>query len=101
MATPSGKVVASAALPARQAYLVAVACLVLGLVVGYFFLFGPVRSVTPPHVIASPVAAAASVPAMLAKLTLDQMKQMADVPANPRYENKEKVLQLMRQAQNR
>lgn len=84
MATPSGNVPAPnpTGLPAQQAYAVAGACLVLGLVVGYFFLSGPTRSITRHQVSGNTAAPTAATPGAHPKLTLDQMKQLADVQAS-------------------
>jgi cytochrome c-type biogenesis protein CcmH/NrfG len=85
MATPSGAPRSSAGpgLPANQAYLMSAICLLLGLFVGYFLLG---KKVTPAASPAQPVANVA--PTSTApmgghpKLTLEQMKQMADVQAS-------------------
>jgi cytochrome c-type biogenesis protein CcmH/NrfG len=81
MATPSATTPTAnpTGLPAQQAYLLAAACAVVGLLVGYFLLGGPSRrSVLPAQQPAAPVAAAGGMPAGHPKLTIEQMKQMAD-----------------------
>lgn len=61
--------------------MVAAICLVVGLLVGYFFLRGATRAVKPLQIAASP-ATPTGAAGMHPKLTVDQMKQMADVQAS-------------------
>lgn len=70
-------------LPARQVYVIAAICLALGLVVGYFFLGGQLGPSTarPPLGPTAPPSTSALRGAH-PNLTLDQMKQMADVQAS-------------------
>jgi cytochrome c-type biogenesis protein CcmH/NrfG len=65
-------------LPARQVYAIASLCLVLGLFAGYFFLGRGTR----PTVRARTVPAAGTYDGGHPALTLEQMKQMADVQAS-------------------
>ena len=82
MATrPGSTPPANPGLPANQAYAMAAACLIVGLVIGYFFLGGRKNPAIPPTQSATNVAPAAA-PGTHPKLTLDQMKQMADVQAS-------------------
>ena len=70
-------------LPAKQVYGMAAGCLLLGFFVGYFFLAGPSRpSVPRPQPAASMPSSQAVPTGAHPKLTLDQMKQMADVQAS-------------------
>jgi len=82
VATQSGSTPpANPGLPANQAYAMAAGCLVVGLVIGYFFLGGhnnPAIARTPTATNTTPATAPGTHP----KLTLDQMKQMADVQAS-------------------
>jgi len=85
MATPSGSTTTNAnlGLPARQVYGIAAACLLVGLFVGYFLLGSrtnpTVAIIQPPGNVAnSSTASSGGHP----KLTLEQMKQMADVQAS-------------------
>lgn len=74
---------ASSGLPAKHAYVMAGVCFVLGLVVGYFFLSGTPRSSIARTRSATGVArSAAGASSTHPKLTLDQMKQLADVQAS-------------------
>lgn len=79
----SGSPSESPGLAARQVYLIAAICLVTGLFVGYFFLG---KHATPTVARNLPPAATPSSSASYSgghpKLTLDQMKQMADVQAS-------------------
>lgn len=70
-------------LPAKQVYAIAAICLLLGLFVGYFFLAGPSRPflVGPQPVVGTPPSATGP-SGTHPKLTLEQMKQMADVQAS-------------------
>jgi cytochrome c-type biogenesis protein CcmH/NrfG len=84
MATPSGSTTtANLGLPAKQVYGIAAACLLLGLFVGYFLLGSrpnpSVAPTQPPGNIAHPSSASSG---GHPKLTLEQMKQMADVQAS-------------------
>jgi len=66
-------------LPSKQVFLLAAGCLLVGLIVGYTFLG---KNVTPKPV---PQARTAAVPGTMGnhpKLTMEQMKQMADVQAS-------------------
>jgi len=70
-------------LPAGQVYLLAAVCLVAGLLIGYFFLGShavPGMAKTKPQTSAS--NSTASFEGGHPKLTLEQMKQMADVQAS-------------------
>lgn len=85
MATPSDSNFpdANPGLPAKHVYAIAVICLFLGLFVGYFFLGS---NVTPRVAQTQPAAnmpdSAAAPRGGHPKLTLEQMKQMADVQAS-------------------
>ena len=85
MATPSGSTTTTAnlGLPAKQVYGIASACLLLGLFVGYFLMGSrthpSVAPSQPPGIVANPSTASSS---GHPKLTLEQMKQMADVQAS-------------------
>ncbi|MGB7846772.1 MAG: tetratricopeptide repeat protein [Candidatus Acidiferrum sp.] len=85
MATPSTSASPSAnsGLPAKQVFTVAAICLLLGLFVGYFFL----GKSAVPSVSQTPTPGIMTIPAVSPsgghpKLTLEQMKQMADVQAS-------------------
>lgn len=85
MATPSGANSSSAnpTLPVTQVYLICALCLLVGLFVGYFWIgkhsAPPVAQThTSPNVAPVPAAPRGGHP----KLTLEQMKQMADVQAS-------------------
>jgi len=85
MATTSetGTVQPGKGLPTGQVYLLAAICLVTGLLIGYFFLGShavPGMATTKPP--ASPSNSTASYEGGHPKLTLEQMKQMADVQAS-------------------
>jgi cytochrome c-type biogenesis protein CcmH/NrfG len=85
MATHSGPTSsdAPAGLPANQVYGIAAICLLLGLFTGYFFLGKHAApTVAPAH--AAGNIAKSGPPSMGAhpKLTLEQMKQMADLQAS-------------------
>jgi cytochrome c-type biogenesis protein CcmH/NrfG len=84
MATPSGKLPSpsTTGLPAQHTYLVAGTCLMLGLLVGYFLLSAPARSVKPLQIPANRLTPGTGLVGTHPKLTLDQMKQMADVQAS-------------------
>ena len=85
MATQSqaGSGTSTQGLPAKQVYAVAAMCLLLGLFIGYFFLAGPSRpSVVRPQPSVSMPSSEAASSGGHPKLTLDQMKQMADVRAS-------------------
>jgi cytochrome c-type biogenesis protein CcmH/NrfG len=70
-------------LPAKQVYAIAAICLLLGLFVGYFFLAGPSRPSLPgPQPVVGTPPSAAGPSGTHPKLTLEQMKQMADVQAS-------------------
>lgn len=70
-------------LPAKQVYVMAAICLLLGLFVGYFFLAGPYRpSIAHPQPRASMPSPEAALSGGHPKPTLDQMRQMADVRAS-------------------
>jgi len=92
MAThPSPALAQNPGLPAKQAYSIAAACLVVGLLVGYFALGSgakaPADARTQPASNPSP----ASTPAGThPKLTLEEMKQMADVQASKLIEQSKK-----------
>lgn len=73
-------------LPANQAYVMAGICLVLGLFVGYFFLGSNPRARVAPQPAVNPAASAANPTGTHPKLTLEQMRQMADVQAAPLIE---------------
>src|ERR1700739_3459948 len=68
-----------AGLPARHVYVMAGICFVLGLVAGYYFLSGTPRASIVRTQTAATAAAANGTPP---QLTLEQMKQMADVQAS-------------------
>ena len=68
-------------LPANQAYAMAAACLVVGLAIGYFFLGGR-KNPAMAHIPTATNTAPATAPGTHPQLTLDQMKQMADVQAS-------------------
>jgi len=69
-------------LPARQVFILAAVCLIVGLVVGYAFL-GKRANPTVVHPQSTAAAAAPSgTMGSHPKLTLEQMKQMADVQAS-------------------
>jgi len=80
MATPTEptSITSQPGLPAQQVYVMSGICLLLGLLVGYFWIGKGAASNIPPG-----QPAAASAPAALPgghpKLTLEQMKQMAGV----------------------
>ena len=82
MATPTQPNSSSsqAGLPPQQIYVMSAICLLLGLFVGYFWIGKNSAQSIPP---AQPAAASAPAPTSLPgghpKLTLEQMKQMADV----------------------
>ena len=81
MATPSANATPDPGLPAKQVYVVASVCLLVGLVVGYTFL----GKAAAPKLVQPPAAAAPGTVASMAnhpKQTLEQMKQMADVQAS-------------------
>jgi cytochrome c-type biogenesis protein CcmH/NrfG len=86
MATPSesSSPGVNPGLPAKHVYAIAVFCLLLGLVVGYFFLGSNATPSISPG--ATPRANMPTSSAALSgghpKLTLEQMKQMADVQAS-------------------
>lgn len=80
MATPSAPTANPTGLPSQQAYVLAAACAVVGLLVGYFLLGGGLRrSVVTVQLPPAPVAATSGMPAGHPKLTIEQMKQMADM----------------------
>jgi len=85
MATqPSSVPAQKPGIPTQQAYGIAAVCLVVGLVAGYFLLGSP-KSPALANNQPAPSAAAGSAnvpPGTHPKLTLDQMKQMADVKAS-------------------
>jgi cytochrome c-type biogenesis protein CcmH/NrfG len=68
-------------LPANQAYGIAAICLLLGLCVGYFFLGSNPRA-SVPRLQPAAHTASATPNGTHPKLTLEQMKQMADVQAS-------------------
>jgi cytochrome c-type biogenesis protein CcmH/NrfG len=79
--TPSTS--ANAGMPAKQVFGLAAVCLCVGLVIGYSFLGktkGPATTTTHPTV--NSAGATTSMPGGHPKLTLEQMKQMADVQAS-------------------
>ncbi|HTZ32489.1 MAG TPA: tetratricopeptide repeat protein [Methylomirabilota bacterium] len=79
MSTATSNSTPNPGLPSKQVFLLAAACLLVGLIVGYTFLG---KNVTPKPV---PQTTAAAVPGTMGshpKLTLEQMKQMADVQAS-------------------
>ena len=81
MATAQSQPTAQPGLPARQIYVIGLICLLVGVVVGYAFLGKPsTRGTVSPQ--PSPAAAPASMTGNHPKLTLEQMKQMADVQAS-------------------
>jgi cytochrome c-type biogenesis protein CcmH/NrfG len=85
MATQSqaGSGTSTQGLPAKQVYVMAAMCLLLGLFVGYFFVAGPSRpSVARPQPRVSMPSREAAPSGGHSKLTLDQMKEMADVRAS-------------------
>jgi cytochrome c-type biogenesis protein CcmH/NrfG len=69
-------------LPAKQVHLMAAICMILGVLVGYFFLAGPSRPTSRPRVEASIPSSGAAVNGAHPTLTLDQMRQMADMQAS-------------------
>lgn len=86
MVSASGTNTANAptGVPANQVYFAATVCLFVGLVVGYFFVGSRVGS-RPDIAHGAATASASSAPTYSGshpKLTLDQMKQMADVQAS-------------------
>jgi len=85
--TPSG---AASGLPSQQVYAIAGLCLVLGLFIGYFFLG---KHATPAPIPAQPATGVVQPAGGMAnhpKLTLEQMKQMADVQASSLLEKSKK-----------
>lgn len=73
----------SPGLPAKHVYVMASICLVLGLFVGYFFLDGHARTnVARTQPSGTTPTSATALSGTHPKLTLDQMKQMADVQAS-------------------
>ncbi|HYA64423.1 MAG TPA: tetratricopeptide repeat protein [Candidatus Sulfotelmatobacter sp.] len=75
--------VSTPGLPTKQVYGMAAICLLLGLFVGYFFLAGPSRpSVARTELGVNKPSPEAAPSGAHPKLTLDQMKQMADVQAS-------------------
>ena len=78
-ASPTGN---PAGLPANQAYGIAAICLLLGTLVGYFFMGGnrarPSIAIQP----SAPVNSLAIASGAHSELTMEQMKQMADVQAS-------------------
>jgi cytochrome c-type biogenesis protein CcmH/NrfG len=79
--TPSTS--ANAGMPAKRVFGLAAVCLCVGLVIGYSFLGktkGPATAKTHPTV--NSAGATISMPGGHPKLTLEQMKQMADVQAS-------------------
>ncbi len=85
MATPSDSNFSDAntGLPAKQVYAIAAVCLFLGLFVGYFFLGSNASPrVAQTQLPASMPNSAAAPGGGHPKLTLEQMKQMADVQAS-------------------
>lgn len=70
-------------LPAKHVYAIAAVCLLLGLFVGYFFLgTNSIPSVNRTQPATNMPASAATFSGGHPKLTLEQMKQMADVQAS-------------------
>jgi cytochrome c-type biogenesis protein CcmH/NrfG len=70
-------------LPARQVYSLAAICLAVGLVVGYVFLgSNATPSLARPQASAGPAPASPGAMGNHPKITVDQMKQMADVQAH-------------------
>ena len=80
MATAQSQPTAQPGLPARQIYVIGLVCLLVGVVVGYAFLATQSSRVpvSPPP----PAAASRTMTGNHPKLTLEQMKQMADVQAS-------------------
>jgi cytochrome c-type biogenesis protein CcmH/NrfG len=78
MAAPQSHPASHSGLPAKQAYGIALICLFLGLVIGYTAL----RKQPPTAVVSSAPAPPAGVPGNHPKLTLEQMRQMADFQAS-------------------
>jgi len=81
MATHQENSTPAPGLPARQVYVIAVISLLIGLVVGYTFLG---KKPNPSHLEQAfgTSTAATSMPGNHPKLTLDQMKQLADMQAS-------------------
>lgn len=81
MATSQRNSIPNPGLPAKQVYMIAFLCLLVGLLVGYVFLGkSAVARVTKPNRAALPASAGST--GGHPKLTLDQMKQMADLQAS-------------------
>jgi cytochrome c-type biogenesis protein CcmH/NrfG len=78
MATTRSDSTTKPGLPANQAYAVAAVCLVVGLMVGYALL---AKNATP-RIVQPQARASAGTMGSHPKLTLEQMKQMADVQAS-------------------
>jgi cytochrome c-type biogenesis protein CcmH/NrfG len=81
MTAAESRPTANPGLPARQIYVIGLVSLLVGAVVGYGFLPKQSSRVTASPQ-PSPAAASASVAGNHPKLTLEQMKQMADVRAS-------------------
>lgn len=82
MATPSGSVsMVTSGLPARQAFAMAGAALVAGALLG-FFLLGPRMARTAVRSAPGASSKSGALSGPHPKLTLEQMKQMADVQAS-------------------
>ena len=80
---PTSESAASEALQAKQVYMMAAICLVLGLGIGFLFRglqTSPSQAVSAAHAVAGP-AASAAVSARMP--TLDEMRKMADKQAAP------------------
>jgi cytochrome c-type biogenesis protein CcmH/NrfG len=85
MATPSGPSPSNAnpGLPAKHVYVIAAGCLLIGLFVGYFLLgSNATPSVARTQPTGNTTNSSASYNGTHPKLTLEQMKQMADVQAS-------------------
>jgi cytochrome c-type biogenesis protein CcmH/NrfG len=81
MATTQSDSTTNPGLPANQAYAVAAVCLVVGLIIGYALLGKhDTRRIVQPQ--SSTAPASAGTMGSHPKLTLEQMKQMADVQAS-------------------
>ncbi len=79
----TGGTAVDAGLPAKQVYAAAGSCLVIGLAIGYFFLGSHATPrIARSHSAASAPNAVATYNGAHPQLTIEQMKQMADVQAS-------------------
>lgn len=81
MATVQSQSIPDSGLPAKQVYAIALISLLVGLAIGYMFL-GKKPNPTAAQPPSSPSASTMSMTGNHPKLTLEQMKQMADVQAS-------------------